>query len=149
SRFGGLDRDDLRAYFALARGSAGERPLEMTKWFDTNYHYLVPELEPGQRFDLRAEHWTGPLREAAALGIRTRPVILGPYSFLKLAKGVEQPLALLDALVPAYEQLLVALHAAGATEAQVDEPCLVLDPSPAELGEFSAAWRALAAAADV
>src|SRR5262249_43014446 len=77
-RFGELDRTGLASYFALARGSAGARPLEMTKWFDTNYHYLVPELRAGQAFELRAEHWTEPLRESAALGIRTRPVVLGP-----------------------------------------------------------------------
>ena len=59
----------------------------MTKWFDTNYHYLVPELERGQRFSLRAEHWTGPLREAAALGIATRPVVLGPLSLPPAVEG--------------------------------------------------------------
>jgi len=69
ARFGELDRGDLCSYFALARGTGDQRPLEMTKWFDTNYHYLVPELEPGVRFELSAGHWTGPLREAAALGI--------------------------------------------------------------------------------
>ena len=78
ARFADLDRGDLRSYFALARGTHEHRPLEMTKWFDTNYHYLVPELEREQRFELRADHWTGALREAAALGIATRPVVLGP-----------------------------------------------------------------------
>src|SRR3979490_1961037 len=72
ARGGGLDRDDLGAYFALARGTADQRPLEMTKWFDTNYHYLVPELDRGQRFDLRADHWTEPRREAPPLGSATR-----------------------------------------------------------------------------
>ncbi|MCL4286298.1 MAG: 5-methyltetrahydropteroyltriglutamate--homocysteine S-methyltransferase [Thermoleophilia bacterium] len=146
SRFGDPGRDDLDAYFALARGSAEARPLEMTKWFDTNYHYLVPELAPGQRFDPRSDHWTGPLREAAALGIAARPVLLGPYSFLRLGKGVPEPLRLLDDLVPAYERLIGELRAAGATEVQIDEPCLVLDPGPADLDAFAEAWRALAAA---
>ncbi len=68
-RFGDLDRAELDDYFALARGTAEQRPLEMTKWFGTNYHYLVPELAAGQRFELRATHWTVPLREAQALGI--------------------------------------------------------------------------------
>ena len=70
ARFGQLDRDRLSDYFALARGSRDERPLEMTKWFDTNYHYLVPELEPGQAWELRADHWTEPLRAGADLGDR-------------------------------------------------------------------------------
>ncbi len=146
SRFGDPDRDDLDAYFSLARGSADARPLEMTKWFDTNYHYLVPELEPGQRFDLRSDHWTGPLGEAAALGLAARPVVLGPYSFLRLSKGADEPLRLLDELVPVYGRLIDELGAAGATGVQIDEPCLVLDPDPADLDAFAAAWRALAAA---
>jgi 5-methyltetrahydropteroyltriglutamate--homocysteine methyltransferase len=143
-RFGG--GDDLDTYFAMARGSASARPLEMTKWFDTNYHYLVPELAPGQAFRLRAGHWLEPLREAAALGIPTRPVVLGPFSFLLLSKGLDRPLDALDALVPVYEKLLRELSAAGASEVQVDEPCLALDRTPAELDAFAAAWSALAAA---
>jgi 5-methyltetrahydropteroyltriglutamate--homocysteine methyltransferase len=146
-RFGDVDRDGLAGYFALARGSADARPLEMTKWFDTNYHHLVPELRAGQAFELRAEHWTEPLRESAELGIRTRPVVLGPWSFLLLSKGVERPLDLLDALVPQYERLLRELHAAGAREVQVDEPCLVLDRTTTELEAFAAAWLALDGAA--
>lgn len=145
-RFGGIDRDgdDLAGYFALARGSADARPLEMTKWFDTNYHCLVPELHPAQTFELRASHWTEPLRESAALGISTRPVVLGPWSFLLLSKGVDRPLDLLETLLPQYAQLLGELHAAGAREVQVDEPCLVLDRPAAELDLFEAAWRTLA-----
>ena len=142
-RFGELNRSDPRAYFALARGTASQRPLAMTKWFDTNYHYLVPELHPGQAFSVQADHWTQPLEESAALGIRTRPVVLGPFSFLLLSTGLERPLASLDALVPAYQQLLDALAAAGAAEVQVDEPCLVLDRTTAELDAFSEAWVTL------
>jgi len=149
ARFGEPDRDDLSAYFGLARGTAEQRPLEMTKWFDTNYHYLVPEHERGQRFELRADHWTGPLREAASLGISTRPVVLGPFSFLALSKGLERPLDALEDLVPVYERLLVELSAAGATEVQVDEPCLALDHTASELDAFTAAWRVMASAADV
>jgi 5-methyltetrahydropteroyltriglutamate--homocysteine methyltransferase len=147
SRFGALDRGSLADYFVLARGDAERRPLEMTKWFDTNYHYLVPELEPGQRFELRADHWTGPLAEAAELGIPVRPVVLGPLSFLLLAKGLDRPLDALDDLVPVYAQLLGELAAAGATEVQIDEPCLALDREPAELAAFAKAWGALAEAA--
>jgi 5-methyltetrahydropteroyltriglutamate--homocysteine methyltransferase len=145
-RFAGLD--GLDAYFAMARGSAGARPLEMTKWFDTNYHYLVPELRPGQEFALDAEHWLEPLREAAELDIPTRPVVLGPATFLLLSKGLDRPLDALGALVPVYEQLLRELAAAGAREVQVDEPCLVLDRTPEELRAIAEAWDALAAASE-
>ena len=148
SRFGQLDRDSLGDYFALARGTAEQRPLEMTKWFDTNYHYLVPELEPGQRFELRAAHWTEPIREAAELGITTRPVVLGPLSFLLLSKGLDRPLELLGGLAPIYAQLLGELSAAGAAEIQIDEPCLTLDRSREELAAFAGAWHELAAASE-
>ncbi|HEY6891544.1 MAG TPA: 5-methyltetrahydropteroyltriglutamate--homocysteine S-methyltransferase [Solirubrobacter sp.] len=136
--FGVLDPGD---YFAHARGTATRRPLEMTKWFDTNYHYLVPELARGQRFELDASHWTGPLREAAALGIRTRPVVLGPLTFLELAKGDKPSL---EALVPLYVQLLAELAAAGAREVQLDEPCLALDRTAAELDAYAEGFAALA-----
>jgi 5-methyltetrahydropteroyltriglutamate--homocysteine methyltransferase len=153
-RFGALARDGspaerLDGYFALARGTADARPLEMTKWFDTNYHYLVPELRPGQEFSLRADHWLEPLAEAAELGVAARPVVLGPVSFLLLSKGLDRPLDSLPELLPAYEQLLRLLADAGATEVQVDEPCLALDRLPDELDAFAGAWTRLAAAADV
>jgi 5-methyltetrahydropteroyltriglutamate--homocysteine methyltransferase len=139
-RFG----DGPDAYWAMARGSGDARPLEMTKWFDTNYHYLVPELRPDQDFRLRPDHWLGQYEEARALGVETRPVVLGPLSFLLLSKGVDRPLDLLGALVPQYQALLRALAAAGAREVQVDEPCLVLDRTPTEIDAFAEAWRALA-----
>ena len=148
-RFGEVDRQDLRAYFGLARGTESQRPLEMTKWFDTNYHYLVPELRRGQAYVPQADHWTGPLRESAACGIRTRPVVLGPFSFLLLSKGLERPLDALDDVVPAYQQLLRELGAAGASEVQIDEPCLVLDRTARELDAFADAWAALHSAAAV
>jgi 5-methyltetrahydropteroyltriglutamate--homocysteine methyltransferase len=148
ARFGDLDRDDLGAYFALARGTADQRPLEMTKWFDTNYHYLVPELEPGQDWELRDDHWTGPLRESAQLGIAARPVVLGPLSFLLLSKGLERPLEELDRLAEVYGEMLAELAAAGADEVQIDEPCLALDRSADELERFERAWRALAESAE-
>jgi 5-methyltetrahydropteroyltriglutamate--homocysteine methyltransferase len=147
-RFGGPDASWEDAYFAMARGTAGARPLEMTKWFDTNYHHLVPELSPGQRFRLRAEHWLEPLAQATALGITTRPVLLGPATFLLLSKGLERPLDALEQLVPVYEELLRALVDAGAREVQIDEPCLSLDRTPDELAAIREALTALAGAAD-
>ena len=145
-RFGDIDRDNLADLFVLARGDAARKPLEMTKWFDTNYHYLVPELEPDQRFSLRAELWTRPLAEATALGITTRPVVLGPLSFLLLSKGSERPLELLARLVPLYVELLRELTAAGAGEVQLDEPCLAIDRSPAELELYATAFAELKSA---
>jgi 5-methyltetrahydropteroyltriglutamate--homocysteine methyltransferase len=146
-RFGGPDAEGLDAYFACGRGTADTRPLEMTKWFDTNYHYLVPELVPGQRFRARPDHWVAQLGEARELGVETRPVIVGPVSLLLLSKGLDHPLEALDALVAAYADLLDALARAGAREVQVDEPCLALDRTPKELDAAVAAWRALAAGA--
>ncbi|MDO8212196.1 5-methyltetrahydropteroyltriglutamate--homocysteine S-methyltransferase [Conexibacter sp. CPCC 206217] len=149
ARHGGvaLREQGLAGYFALARGTAEQRPLEMTKWFDTNYHYLVPELVPDQTFSLDASHWVVPFREAGALGIPARPVVIGPFTFLKLAKGLQRPLELLDALVPVYGQLLAELAEAGAHEVQLDEPALVLDHAPGELELFERAFRALSVAA--
>ncbi|MEA2194796.1 MAG: 5-methyltetrahydropteroyltriglutamate--homocysteine methyltransferase, partial [Solirubrobacteraceae bacterium] len=145
-RFGDVHRDGLADYFVMARGDADRRPLEMTKWFDTNYHYLVPELEPDQAFALRTEHWTGPLAEATALEIATRPVVLGPLSFLLLSKGTDRPLDLLPRLVALYVELLRELAAAGASEVQLDEPCLAVDRTTAELELYATAFAELKSA---
>ena len=77
---------DLATYFAMARGTDEFPPLDMTKWFDTNYHYLVPEFEPGMKFKLASTKPIDQFREALALGIHTRPVLLGPLTFLLLGK---------------------------------------------------------------
>lgn len=137
----------LAGYFALARGSADARPLEMTKWFDTNYHYLVPELTADQRFALDPGHWVTQFHEAGALGIQTRPVVLGPFTFLRLSKGLDRPLDLLPRLAPVCAELIGALARAGAREVQLDEPALALDHAPGDLDGFAAAWELLAAAA--
>src|SRR5262249_44823044 len=113
-RHGGTDADGLPAHFAACRGADGVTPLELTKWFDTNYHYLVPELREGQAFALRAAKWIEHLREARALGVPVRPVVLGPLTLLLLAKGLDQPLTLLPALTRIYGELLDALAAEGA-----------------------------------
>ncbi len=133
----------LATLFALARGSRGtaaERAagiaeglpaLEMTKWFDTNYHYLVPRLSRGQRFTLTGNKLAAHVREAQAIGLRTRPVLLGPVSFLLLSKTADgsDPLDLLDGLLPVYAQILQELAEAGASWVQVNEPALALDLS--------------------
>ena len=107
----------------------------MTKWFDTNYHYMVPEFQPGQRFSLASTKPVDEYREALALGFRTRPVLLGPVSFLKLGKCHDASfdrMSLLAGLVPVYIEVLRRLSANGADWVQLDEPCLVLDLSEAE-----------------
>ncbi|WP_180903432.1 5-methyltetrahydropteroyltriglutamate--homocysteine S-methyltransferase [Martelella soudanensis] len=144
----------LESYFALARGgevcghSHGEtRALEMTKWFDTNYHYLVPELTEDQTFALTGTKPLDHYLEAKALGIETRPVILGPVTFLKLAKARGSdftPLSLLDRLLPVYADLLSRLKQAGAEWVQIDEPALVLDLTDEERAAFVHAYAVLA-----
>src|SRR5918992_335334 len=123
--------------FLACRGGDGVAPLEMTKWFDTNYHYLVPELRDGQRFAADPSKWHRDVAEARALGVDVRPVLLGPVSLLLLAKGVADPLALLPDVTDAYAALLRAL---GTDEVQLDEPCLVLDRTERELDAFAAAY---------
>ncbi|HEV7778707.1 MAG TPA: 5-methyltetrahydropteroyltriglutamate--homocysteine S-methyltransferase [Luteibacter sp.] len=128
-----IERDETAGYFAMARGHQRDGldlpALEMTKWFDTNYHYLVPELHAGQGFALDPRKPLGEYAEAKALGLAARPVLLGPVSFLLLSKTVDgsDALDLLDRLLPVYEELLALLDAAGVREVQLDEPCLVLD----------------------
>ncbi|MEU9252006.1 5-methyltetrahydropteroyltriglutamate--homocysteine S-methyltransferase [Streptomyces sp. NPDC048270] len=144
-----FDADALDGYFAMARGTQDAAPLEMTKWFDTNYHYLVPELGPDTRFTADSTRQVAALREALALGLGARPVLVGPVTYLLLAKpapGVAEdfrPITLLDRLLPVYAQVLADLRAAGAEWVQLDEPALVQDRTPAELGTAARAYREL------
>ncbi|HET6309067.1 MAG TPA: 5-methyltetrahydropteroyltriglutamate--homocysteine S-methyltransferase, partial [Rhodopila sp.] len=144
----------LETYFALARGvgsadGRGRPAMEMTKWFDTNYHYLVPLLEAGQRFELTSNRVLGQFREAMALPMRTRPVLLGPVSFLMLSKTVDgsDPLDLLDRVLPVYGQVLGELAEAGAAWVQVDEPMLALDLTEKARQAFGHAYGVLASGA--
>ncbi|MBJ3784201.1 5-methyltetrahydropteroyltriglutamate--homocysteine S-methyltransferase [Devosia sediminis] len=144
-RFAGIDDPD-QLYFAMARGTADAPAMEMTKWFDTNYHYIVPELHAGQAFALDAAKPLSQYREAKALGIETRPVILGPVTFLSLAKAKDaelDPLDLIDALIPVYADLLARLAGAGAQWVQVDEPILVLDLTEKQKAAFRNAYDVL------
>ncbi|AGM31252.1 5-methyltetrahydropteroyltriglutamate--homocysteine methyltransferase [Mycobacteroides abscessus] len=132
--------DDLDRYFAAARGNADVTPLEMTKWFDTNYHYLVPEIGPDTQFTLNPAKLFGELKEAQALDVPARPVVVGPITFLALSKSVDgasAPIERLDEVVALYEQLLVQLAEAGVGWVQIDEPVLVTDilPNGPELAE--------------
>jgi 5-methyltetrahydropteroyltriglutamate--homocysteine methyltransferase len=123
--------------------------LEMTKWFDTNYHYLVPRLSAGQRFTLTDNRPLAAFREAFGEGVRTRPVLLGPVTFLLLSKTEDgsDPLALLPALVPLYATMLRELAEAGAAFVQMDEPVLATDLPTGAAEAFRTAYRAMAEAA--
>ncbi|MEU8801183.1 5-methyltetrahydropteroyltriglutamate--homocysteine S-methyltransferase [Spirillospora sp. NPDC048819] len=143
----GFDR-----YFAMARGVQDVPPLEMTKWFDTNYHYIVPELGPDARFRLAEGAAAKPLaeyREAKALGVETRPVLVGPLTYLLLAKPAAdapegfRPLDLLDGLVDVYAEVLERLAGAGAEWVQLDEPALVADRSEEEIDALARAYARL------
>ncbi|MFJ4858474.1 5-methyltetrahydropteroyltriglutamate--homocysteine S-methyltransferase [Streptomyces sp. NPDC088730] len=146
--------DPLDGYFAMARGTQDVAPLEMTKWFDTNYHYLVPELGPDTGFSADSTKQVTELREALALGHTARPVLVGPVTYLLLAKpapGVAagfEPLTLLDRLLPVYAEVLADLRAAGAEWVQIDEPALVQDRIPAELNAAARTYRELGGLAD-
>ncbi|MGW6024125.1 5-methyltetrahydropteroyltriglutamate--homocysteine S-methyltransferase [Streptomyces sp. NPDC055099] len=149
-----VDADPLDGYFAMARGTQDVAPLEMTKWFDTNYHYLVPELGPDTVFAADSAKQVAELKEAVALGLAARPVLVGPVTYLLLAKpapGVAadfEPLTLLDRLLPVYAEILADLRAAGAEWVQLDEPALVQDRTPAELNAAARAYRDLGALTD-
>ena len=133
-----------RLYFAIARGADGVAPLEMTKWFDTNYHYLVPELPEEFRLDQRRA--LEPLRFArSVVGERAKPYLLGPFTFLRLARLSGPELARrLDELVPLVGQVVEALTAEGARLIQVDEPALVQDQTEEDLAAFRRAYLELA-----
>ena len=152
-----LDADgalDLAGYFTVARGEGPNLPLEMTKWFDTNYHYLVPEIGPDTDFHLASDRIVAEFAEGLADGVNTRPVIVGPVTFLLLSKAADgapagfSPLSRLDDLLPVYVELLKALAAAGATWVQLDEPALVTDnlevPASEAYAAITAAYKVLA-----
>ena len=155
-RYGAGDGEaGLETYFAMARGTKGEgsdcghahshTAQEMTKWFDTNYHYMVPELVAGQRLSLNASKIVGEYREARAQGFETRPVLLGPITWLMLAKGREvEPLDFLDQVLGLYTVILGQLKHAGASWVQIDEPALVLDLDERQRAAFTRAYARLA-----
>jgi 5-methyltetrahydropteroyltriglutamate--homocysteine methyltransferase len=124
-------RVDLAGSFTIARGEGSRPPLEMTKWFDSNYHYLVPEIGPETSFRFADDRIVRQFEEARADGFLTRPVLVGPVTLLALAKAAEgapadfAPISRLDDLVPVYREILAALAAAGAQWVQLDEPALV------------------------
>jgi 5-methyltetrahydropteroyltriglutamate--homocysteine methyltransferase len=138
---------DLAGYFTIARGEGDNVPAEMTKWFDTNYHYLVPEIGPETVFSLASDRRVREVAAATASGYRTRPVLVGPITFLLLSKPSEaapegySPLARLDDLLPVYAELLAALFAAGAEWVQLEEPGLVSESIELPRAEVLAATK--------
>ncbi|MCS3678892.1 5-methyltetrahydropteroyltriglutamate--homocysteine methyltransferase [Salinibacter ruber] len=152
---------DLDTYFAMARGlqekdlegeESGVQAMEMTKWFDTNYHYIVPEFSHDTTFSLSSTKVIDEYEEAKAQGVDTRPVMIGPVSFLLLGKTQADDLDaldLLDDLLPVYAEVLQELADAGCEAVQLDEPNLVLDLSDAERAALDQAYEALADAADI
>ena len=152
----------LKTYFAMARGAQGDghdtdcghahhghgtAAQEMTKWFDTNYHYMVPEFHKEQTFMLASRKPIEEYEEAKSLGYQTRPVLVGPVTFLKLGKSADpafDPLSLLDRLLPVYIEVLRELAARGAEWVQLDEPCLVLDLDEASRNALRLAYARIA-----
>lgn len=131
ARFG-FDSQNLTLdqYFQLARGNKAQFAIEMTKWFDTNYHYLVPEFHKNTQFKANPAHYVNQIREAKAAGHKVKPVIVGPLTFLWLGKEKGEAFnrfELLNQLVPVYVEILNALVAEGAEWIQIDEPALALD----------------------
>ncbi|HYC48590.1 MAG TPA: 5-methyltetrahydropteroyltriglutamate--homocysteine S-methyltransferase [Burkholderiales bacterium] len=135
-------------YFELARGNPAQPALEMTKWFDTNYHYLVPELERGMAFEVRGGDLLRWMAEAIARGPQVKPVLVGPMTYLWLSKMSDaraDRLSLLPPLLEAYVEVLTQLARAGVEWVQLDEPALCVDPGAQWIAAFETAYQALSA----
>ena len=142
--------DNPEVLFAMARGYQKDGydiiAMEMTKWFDTNYHYIVPEFSPGQQFSFFHSKVISEFVEAKRGGFQAKPVLLGPLSFLLLGKQKEEVFnrfELMNNLLPVYLEVLKQLDERGAYFVQFDEPCLSLDLSKAELEVFEKTYNTL------
>lgn len=146
-----IDLSELDKYFALARGYQGEkgdvRALPMKKWFNTNYHYIVPKFEANTQVKLAGHKLFDEFQEAKDLGIHTRPVLVGPFTLLRLAEYAEgvNPVQFIEPLVAAYKEVFRRLADLGATDIQLDEPALVKDISELELTLFDKLYQGLLA----
>ena len=146
-----IDLSELDKYFALARGYQGEkgdvRALPMKKWFNTNYHYIVPKFEANTQVKLAGHKLFDEFQEAKDLGIHTRPVLVGPFTLLRLAEYAEgvNPVQFIEPLVAAYKEVFRRLANLGATDIQLDEPALVKDISELELTLFDKLYQGLLA----
>jgi len=143
----------LKTYFAMARGSQTSEldvpALEMTKWFDTNYHYLVPELSKNQEFKISSNKPFAEYEEAKQAGFDTKPVILGPLTFLSLSKGIDgsNTIDLLGKIVPVYKEIIKKFAELGAQWIQIDEPILVKDLDANTVSKIKATLNELKQAA--
>ena len=146
-----IDLSELDKYFALARGYQGDkgdvRALPMKKWFNTNYHYIVPKFEANTQVKLAGHKLFDEFQEAKDLGIHTRPVLVGPFTLLRLAEYAEgvNPVQFIEPLVAAYKEVFRRLADLGATDIQLDEPALVKDISELELTLFDKLYQGLLA----
>ncbi len=141
------DKVDLDLFFAMARGLQKDGvdvvAMEMTKWFDTNYHYIVPEFSKNQKFKFACNKIVDHYLEAKELGIETRPVLVGPLTFLLIGKSVDgsDVLDLLPNLLSVYKEIFAALNKAGVQNLQIDEPCLATDLSSEALNAYVNAYK--------
>lgn len=153
-----LDKIDnnysLDLYFAMARGFQQDgidvTASEMTKWFDTNYHYMVPEFTKDQTFKLTSQKFLNEYNEAKAAGIETKPVVIGPITYLLIGKEKEagfDRIDLIDRLLPVYEEIISKLADAGAQYIQIDEPYLALDIDAKVKALYTTVFEKLNAAA--
>ncbi|MDY0634605.1 5-methyltetrahydropteroyltriglutamate--homocysteine S-methyltransferase [Pasteurella multocida] len=136
----------LNEYFQLARGNQTQFAIEMTKWFDTNYHYLVPEFTKNTEFKANPAHYVQQIREAKALGLHFKPTLVGPLTFLWLGKEKGEAFnrfELLAKLVPVYVEILNALVAEGAEWIQIDEPALAVDLPTEWIEAYKAVYTTL------
>lgn len=141
-RYRNLDLSELDTYFAMARGYQGEKgdvkAFAMKKWFNTNYHYMVPEMDDHTEIKLTGSKPFALFTEAMQNGIKTKPVLIGPYTFLKLAKYIGEKTAsdFVFPIITAYSEILKQLSGLGAEWVQLDEPCLVLDMTAGDKALF-------------
>lgn len=149
-RYNGLKDDLLELYFAMAHGyqknGIDVTAMEMTKWFDTNYHYIVPEFVKNQEFKLTYNKAAAEFKEALELGIKTKPVLVGPVTYLQLGKEKEtgfNRIELLDSLLPVYTEILKELESLGAEYVQIDEPVLCTDLTQDVKDAYRKAFAAL------
>jgi 5-methyltetrahydropteroyltriglutamate--homocysteine methyltransferase len=142
----GSDEIGLEMYFAMARGIPSQPAMEMTKWFDTNYHYIVPEFNADTIFRIASSQLFNEVAEAKALGISPKVVLIGPLTYLYLGKEIEpgfNRLDLLPRLLPVYREILARLASLGVEWVQMDEPLLALDLNDAWLASLDQAYAAL------
>lgn len=153
-RYRKLKLSTLDTYFAMARGYQGKsgdvKALAMKKWFNTNYHYIVPEVEDDMIMELSGDKLFAEYKEAKALGIETKPIVVGPYTMLKLCRytGSKKAADFTDAFVNVYKQIIEKCETQGALWLQIEEPALVQDMSKEDIALFHKIYDALLSVSD-